>query len=59
MLQDKGYEFDMYTENQVIPRAEMLNALKEKEYDALLTLLTEHIDAEVFDTAPSVKMSVG
>ena len=56
MLQDKGYEFDMYTENQVIPRAEMLNELKEKEYDALLTLLTENIDAEVFDTAPSVKM---
>ncbi len=56
MLKEKGYEIDMYMENQVIPRDELLAALRAKPYDGILTLLTEHVDAEVFDAVPSAKI---
>ena len=56
MLKEKGYEIDMYSENQVIPRDELLAALRAKPYDGILTLLTEHVDGDVFDAVPSAKI---
>jgi len=46
MLKDKGYEVD------VAP----LDTIKSKPYDAVLTLLTDNINKDVFDAAPTVKV---
>lgn len=56
MLTDKGYEVDINKENRPLTKAELIQALKQKEYDAVLTLLTDNIDAEVMDSAPTVKI---
>ncbi len=56
MLTDKGYEVDINKENRPLTKAELIGALKQKEYDAVLTLLTDNIDAEVMDSAPTVKI---
>ncbi len=57
MLQDKGYEVDINPEEHtILSREELLNTLKSKEYDAVLSLLTNKIDSEVFDASPSTKI---
>ncbi len=56
MLQDKGYEVDINPEDKVLSKDELISALKEKEYDAVLCLLTDTIDGEVFDAAPKAKI---
>ncbi len=56
MLQAKGYSIDVYAKDQVPTQAEIIEALQRKPYDAVVTLLTDKIDATVFDAAPSVKL---
>ncbi|MCR4283818.1 MAG: D-glycerate dehydrogenase [Parcubacteria group bacterium] len=56
MLQDKGYEVDVNPEDKVLSKDELIFALKQKEYDAVLCLLTDTIDGEVFDAAPKAKI---
>ncbi len=56
MLQEKGYEVSVSTKDGVLTKEELLSALKEKPYDAVLSLLTDTIDAEVFEACPSVKI---
>ncbi len=56
MLSDKGYEVDVYPKDAIISHKELIKTLKTKEYDAVLSLLTDHIDATVYDAAPSVKI---
>ncbi len=56
LLRDKGYEVDINGEDKVLNKEELLNALSKKKYDAVLCLLTDKIDADVFDTAPSAKI---
>ncbi len=54
-LKAKGYRVEIYPENKAIPRKELLKNVK--GCDALLSLLTDRIDAEVFDAAgPSLKV---
>ncbi len=55
-LKEKGYEIDINPEDKVLSREELLDALKQKEYDAVLCLLTDKIDGEVFDAAPKAKI---
>jgi len=55
-LKDKGYEIDINPEDKVLSREELLEALKQKPYDAVLCLLTDKIDGEVFDAAPNAKI---
>lgn len=56
LLKDKGYEVDT-NESVVIPtREELLRMLNQKQYDGVLCLLTEKIDKEIFEAAPSVKI---
>ncbi len=57
-LQDKGFSVDVYPEDQVIPRDALIQSLKQGSYDAVLCLLTDKIDAEVFDAAPTVRVYV-
>ncbi len=56
LLKEKGYEVDISSEERPLTKVELIGALKAKQYDAVLTLLTDNIDAEVMDAAPSVKI---
>lgn len=49
MLREKFGKFDMNKDDRVLTRAELLNGVKGR--DAVLCLLTDKIDAEVFDAA--------
>jgi len=55
-LKEKGYEIDINPEDKVLSREELVSALKQKEYDAVLCLLTDKIDGDVFDAAPKAKI---
>jgi glyoxylate reductase len=56
MLRDKGYEVDVRDKNSMPTYRELVRALKKKQYDAVVTLLTDPIDSKVFDAAPSAKI---
>jgi len=56
MLRDKGYEIDINTKDRPLSKKELIKILKKKPYDAVLTLLTDAIDKEVMDVAPTVKI---
>ena len=56
ILKDAGHTIDVSTKDGVLTRDELLTALKAKPYDALLCLLTDTIDAEVFDAVPTAKI---
>lgn len=56
MLRAKGYEVDVFHKNESIGKKRLIQALKRKNYDAVLCLLTDHIDADIFDSAPTVKL---
>ena len=56
MLTDKGYTVDVSPKDRPLTKKEIINYLSKKPYDGVLTLLTDPIDAEVMDAAPSVKI---
>jgi len=56
MLKEKGFEVDVSSKDRPLTKKELIGVLKKKSYDAVLTLLTDIIDAEVMDAAPSVKI---
>lgn len=56
MLQDKGYEVDVSSKDGILTKEELSESLKAKPYDAVLCLLTNHIDGEVFDSVPTAKI---
>jgi glyoxylate reductase len=56
MLTDKGYVVDVSPKDRPLTKKELIKLLNEKPYDAVLTLLTDQIDAEVMDSAPTVKI---
>lgn len=56
ILKDAGHTVDVSTKDGVLTRDELLTALKAKPYDAVLCLLTDTIDAEVFDAVPTAKI---
>lgn len=56
MLQDKGYEVDISPKDRVLSKKELIKSLTKKSYDAVLCLLTDKIDGDVFNAAPNVKI---
>jgi glyoxylate reductase len=56
MLQDVGHEVDVSPKDGVLTPEELLSELGKKAYDAVLCLLTDKIDGEVFDAVPSAKI---
>lgn len=50
-LKEKGYEVAVNPHDRVLAKEELIMALKENQYDAVLCLLTDKIDADVFDAA--------
>ena len=55
-MKSKGFEVDVSPKDGVLSKEELIAALRAKPYDAVLCLLTDKIDAEVFDAAPSAKI---
>ena len=51
LLQAKGYEVMVSPENRVLAKSELIDFLKKDQYDAVLCLLTDKIDADVLDAA--------
>lgn len=56
MLAQKGFTIDVWQKETAPTKKELIRALKKGSYDAVLCLLTDTIDAEVFDAAPTVKL---
>jgi glyoxylate reductase len=56
MLADKGYSVDVSPKDRPLTKKELIKYLKKKPYDAVLSLLTDPIDGEVMDAAPTVKI---
>lgn len=51
MLQDKSYELIINPKDKVLSKKELIKALQGKNYDAVLCLLTDHIDKDIFEAA--------
>jgi glyoxylate reductase len=56
LLKEKGYEVDISEKDGVLTKSELIEALNTKEYDAVLSLLTDTIDADVYSAVPSAKI---
>ncbi len=55
-LKDRGYEVDVNQYDRPLAHDELVNILKDKEYDAILTLLNDKIDKEVLEASPKTKI---
>lgn len=56
LLKEKGHEVDISDKDEVLTKEELIKALSAKKYDAVLSLLTDKIDAEIFDAVPTAKI---
>ncbi len=56
MLKDKGYEVDINPKDRVLSKSELVKILKNNSYHAILCLLTDKIDGDVFDAASNAKI---
>jgi len=56
MLEEKGYQVTVSNKDDVLTKEELIAALKGRGYDAVLCLLTDKIDGDVFDAAPEAKI---
>lgn len=56
LLKNQGYEVDISSKEGVLTREELLTALKAKPYDAVLSLLTDKVDKEIFEAVPTAKI---
>lgn len=51
ILEEKGYQVVISQKEGVLTREELIQALKGQNYDAVLCLLTDKIDGEIFEVA--------
>lgn len=56
MLEQAGLEVTVGTSDRPPTKKEIIRALRKKPYEAVITLLTDQIDADVYEAAPSVKI---
>ncbi len=56
MLQDAGHEVDVNPADRILTKQELMEILKAKPYDAVLPLLTDTINAEIYDAVPTAKI---
>lgn len=56
LLKNNGHEVVVSEKDGVLTKEELLTALRAKPYDAVLCLLTDPIDGEVFDAVPTAKI---
>jgi glyoxylate reductase len=56
LLKNAGYELKINEEDRPLTEEELLGELSSNQYDGVLSLLTDKIDAKVFDSAPNIKI---
>lgn len=57
LLTSRGYEVIINPEDRVLTKEELIGFIKGKNYDAVLCLLTDKIDADIFEASgPTVKI---
>ncbi len=56
LLRAAGHDVDVSTKDGVLTPAELISAVSQKPYDAVLSLLTDTINGEVFDAVPTAKI---
>ena len=56
MLRDKGYTVDVREKDLIPSQKELIKALKGTSYDAVVTLLTDKVDNQLFDAVPTAKI---
>ena len=56
LLKEAGHDVDISDKDGVLTKEELIKALKEKEYDAVLCLLTDKIDTEIYEAAGNAKI---
>lgn len=55
-LKAKGYEVDVNPADKVLSKKELIKALQKKQYNAVLCLLTDAIDRDIFEASPNAKI---
>lgn len=56
LLRSAGHTVDVSTKDGVLTKDELLSALRAKPYDAVVSLLTDPINKEVFEAVPTAKI---
>lgn len=56
LLREKNIDFDIGKSKVPPTKKEIIKALKKKNYDGLISFLTDPIDKEVFDACPTIKV---
>ncbi len=56
MLTKEGFEVVIGSESLPLTKKELISKLKSDKFDAVLSLLTNKIDAEIFDATPSTRI---
>ncbi len=56
MLEERGYTVDVNKGEKILSTDEIINLLKQKPYDGVITLLTDKIDKSVFEVSSTVKI---
>ena len=56
MLKDKGHNIELRDKSELLPKSELLKILGAGNYDGVLCLLTDQIDADVFVISPLTKI---
>lgn len=56
ILEKRGYKVDVYPKDCIISRKTLIKTLQKKPYDAVISLLTDNIDATLYDAIPNIKM---
>lgn len=56
LLRERGFAVEVWPKNRPLAKRELIKILRKGNYDGVLSLLTDTIDAEVMDAAPSVKI---
>lgn len=56
MLEDNGHQVVVSKKDGVLTKDELIAELKADQYDGVLCLLTDQIDADIFDAVPTAKI---
>ncbi|MEK7650260.1 MAG: D-glycerate dehydrogenase [Patescibacteria group bacterium] len=56
LLRNNNHKVVVSEKAGVLTKAELVASLKDQNYDAVISLLTDKIDAEIFDASPSTKI---
>lgn len=56
MLKEKGFDVEINSKDKILSKKELISILKKGNYDAVLSLLTDKIDSQVFDSTKTVKL---